>query len=342
VEYKDYYRTMGVSREASQDEIKRAYRKLARKYHPDISKEPDAEQRFKEVGEAYAVLGDAEKRAAYDRLGSDWRAGQEFRPPPDWGAGMGSGAATGAGGFNYGARGGFRSGNTSGAEYGADLGGFSDFFESLFGGEDFRRARAERGAGRYTRAGARGGDNHARIAISPEDAYHGAARSITLQSVEPDSSGRLRAKERTLNVRIPRGVYQGQHIRLAGQGNPGLGGGAAGDLYLEIDFQPHPLYRVEGRDVFLDLPIAPWEAALGATVRAPTPEGAPISFKVPAGARTGGRLRLKGRGIPANPPGDFYAVLQIVVPPATAAAEQDAWRELERKVPFNPRAQLGV
>ncbi|HEX5057071.1 MAG TPA: DnaJ C-terminal domain-containing protein [Gammaproteobacteria bacterium] len=342
MEYKDYYRIIGLGRDASQDEIKRAYRKLARKYHPDISKEPDAEQRFKELGEAYAVLGDPEKRAAYDRLGSDWRSGQEFRPPPGWGAG-----GFDHGGFNYGgAREDFGAEDAYAAESGADFGGFSDFFESLFGGADFRRARSQAGRGSAstanTRAGRAGMDSHARIAISPEDSYRGATRAITLQTVEPDPDGRLRRKQRTLNVRIPRGVYQGQHIRLAGQGNPGLGRGAAGDLYLEIDFQPHPIYRVEGRDVFLDLPITPWEAALGATVRAPTPEGPAISLKIPPGAQAGARLRVKGRGIPATPPGDFYTLLQIVVPPAGTGPEQEAWRELERKIPFNPRKQLGV
>lgn len=326
MEYKDYYRIMGLGRDATQEDIKRAYRKLARKFHPDLSKEPDAERRFKEVGEAYEVLRDPEKRTAYDRLGSDWRAGQDFRPPPGWERYSGTGAGEGARG------GGFSAEDLSGF-------GFSDFFENLFGGgryTDSGRARREGGRADFTR---RGEDSYARLEIAPEDAYHGAARSITLQVAEPGPDGRPHPKQRTLNVRIPRGVYQGQHIRLTGQGNPGRG--RAGDLYLEIDFQPHPLYRVEGRDVFLELPVAPWEAALGATVRAPTPAG-PVSVKIPAGARTGGRLRLKGHGIPADPPGDLYAVLQIALPPADTEAARDAYRELERRIPFNPRAHLGV
>lgn len=324
MEYKDYYRIMGVGREASQEEIKRAYRKLARKYHPDISKEPDAERRFKEVGEAYEVLKDPEKRAAYDQLGNSWQAGQEFRPPPGWERY----AET-----RHGNHGGFDEADVSGF-------GFSDFFENLFGG------RAYTQAGRSGRAGGAGfgypgEDSYARIAITPEDAYHGTTRAISLQTTEPGPDGRPRRKERTLSVRIPRGVYQGQHIRLAGQGGAGMGRGPAGDLYLEIEFQPHPFYRVEGRDVFLELPVTPWEAALGATVKAPTPAGS-VSLKIPAGSRSGSRLRLKGRGIPAEPPGDLYAVLQIALPPAETKAAAEAYGEFERKLAFNPRAHLGV
>ncbi|MGD8689459.1 MAG: DnaJ C-terminal domain-containing protein [Gammaproteobacteria bacterium] len=313
MEFKDYYKLMGVARDATQDEIKRAYRKLARKYHPDVSSEPDAEERFKEIGEAYEVLQDPEKRAAYDRLGADWKAGEEFRPPPDWNQGF----EFHGGGFTAG-----------------DAGGFSDFFESLFGRGGFgRSARRE--------FHARGEDTHARILVDLEDAYRGATRTVTLAHTELGPDGRPRTRERTLKVRIPKGIHAGQHIRLAGQGGAGLGRGKAGDLYLEVDFRPHAYFRVEGRDVYLDLPVAPWEAALGATVTAPTPAG-PVELKIPAGSGSGRKLRLKGRGIPGPTPGDFYAVLKIALPPADNASARKAYQDLASAQTFNPRAGLGV
>lgn len=310
MEYKDYYKLLGVSRDASQDEIKRAYRKLARKYHPDVSRESDAEEKFKGVGEAYEVLKDPEKRAAYDRLGANWRAGQEFHPPPDWDAGF----EFSGGGFS--------------PEDGAT---FSEFFESLF----------RRGAGGVHREEqafrARGQDHFARILIGVQDTYQGANRSVTLTAPELDQHGRLHTRERTLNIQIPKGIRQGQHIRLAGQGAPGSGG--AGDLYLEVAFQPHPFYRIEDRDVYLDLPVAPWEAALGATIQAPTPAGK-VELKIPAGSGSGRTLRLKGRGIPGNPPGDLYAVLRVVLPPADSEQAKALYRKMEQEMGFNPRARL--
>jgi len=313
VEFKDYYQTMGVARDATQDEIKRAYRKLARKYHPDVSKEPQAETRFKEVGEAYEVLKDPEKRAAYDQLGANWKAGQDFRPPPDWNQGF----EFHGGGFTD-----------------ADAAQFSDFFESLFGQGFGRTGQARTGFH------ARGEDAHARVLIDLEDAYRGASRTLTLKTTELGADGRPRLKERVLNVRIPKGVGQGQHIRLAGQGDPGIGQGRAGDLYLEIEFRPHRVYHVEGRDVFVDLPVAPWEAALGASVKAPTPTGT-VDLKVPAGSAGGRKLRLKGRGIPGSPAGDLYIVLKIVLPPADSAAARQAYEAMQR-LDFNPRAHMGV
>lgn len=312
MEYKDYYKIMGLSRSATQDEIKRAYRKLARKYHPDVSKESNAEQRFKEIGEAYEVLKDPEKRAAYDRLGADWRAGQEFRPPPDWDRG-----------FSF-AGGGFTPGDAS---------QFSDFFESLFG-----RGFAW-GGGREVQA--RGEDTYAKVVIDLEDAYHGATRTLNLRHTEVSPDGRPVVAERALNVRIPKGVRPGQHIRLAGQGGAGRGQGEAGDLYLEVELRPHPLYRVEGRDVFLELPVAPWEAALGASVKAPTPTGA-VDLKIPPGSANGRKLRLKGRGIPSKPAGDLYVVLQIALPPAETEAAKALYRKMAEELRFNPRRQLGV
>lgn len=312
MEYKDYYKIMGVARDATQDEIKRAYRLLARKYHPDVSKEPDAETRFKEVGEANEVLKDPEKRAAYDKLGANWQAGQDFRPPPDWNTG-----------FEF----------SGGGAGDADAAQFSDFFEALYG-RSF-------GTGRSHRA-ARGGDHHARILVDLEDAYSGAVRTITLQIPEVDAQGHVVMRERKLNVTLPRGIRAGQHIRLAGQGAPGPGQGLAGDLFLEIAFLPHPFYRVEQHDVYLDLPVAPWEAALGAALNVPTPGGI-VELKIPAGAASGSKLRLKGRGIPSSTPGDFYAVLKISVPPADNEAAKAAYRNMaEQFKSFNPRSRLGV
>lgn len=316
MEFKDYYKVMGVARDATEAQIKQAYRKLARKYHPDVSKEPDAEARFKDVGEAYEVLKSAEKRAAYDRLGSGPRPGEDFRPPPDWGSGFEfSGAGPGS------------------AEEGAD---YSEFFESLFGGAPGAGARARRGFG-----GGRGQDHHAKVMLDLDASLNGGARTITLRVPEIDAEGRLTAKERVLNVHIPKGILAGQTIRLAGQGAPPHGEGKAGDLYIEVDFEPHGRYRIDGRDLYLDLPVAPWEAALGATVKTPAPTGT-VELKIPPGSHAGSKLRLKGRGLPASPPGDFYVVLQIALPSAADEKAKAAYRALAEALPFNPRASLGV
>jgi len=317
MEFKDYYKIMGVKRDATQDEIKRAYRKLARKYHPDVSKEVDAEGRFKEVGEAYEVLKDPEKRAAYDQLGANWRAGQEFRPPPDWDQGF----EFHGGGFT-----------------GADTGQFSDFFESLFGRGGFTRGFGGRTQREFH---ARGEDTYAKVLIDLEDAYQGATRTLTLKHTELGPDGRPQLKERALNVHIPKGVRQGQHIRLAKQGGAGMGKGEAGDLYLEVEFRPHPFYKVEGKDVYLKLPVAPWEAVLGASVKVPTPTG-PIDLKIPTNSSGGRKLRLKGRGIPSKTPGDLYVVLQIALPKAATEAAKRAYEAFEQATKFNPRAHLGV
>lgn len=314
MDFKDYYKIMGLERDASQDDIKRAYRKLARKYHPDVSKESDAEQRFKELGEAYAVLKDPEKRAAYDQLGENWKAGQDFQPPPDWGAG-----------FEF---------------TGADFGGgsaHSDFFETLFG-RGFGSARSGHQQADFH---AHGEDHHAKVLIDLEDAYRGATREITLKTPEVDRGGHVVTKQRTLKVKIPKGVKQGQRIRLSGQGSAGHGKGRAGDLYLEVEFKPHRLFSVEGSDLFLELPITPWEAALGATVKAPTPEGA-VDLKIPKDTTTGRTLRLRGRGIPGTPPGDLYAHLKITVPAADNDAARDLYRKMESELAYNPRSKLGV
>jgi curved DNA-binding protein len=327
MEFKDYYKILGVERNASQDDIKRAYRKLARTHHPDVNKEAGAEAKFKEAGEAYEVLKDPEKRAAYNELGANWKQGQEFRPPPNWDQG-----------FEF-----------SGAGEGVDAAQFSDFFESLFGrmrggggagfgGAGFGGARGFSGTREFN---AQGEDHHAKVFIDLRDAYNEAKRSITLRVPEVDGQGHVAVKDRTLNVTIPKGVREGQHIRLAGQGSPGIGKGPPGDLYLEIAFAPDPVFRVDGKDIYIDLPIAPWEAALGASIKAPTPDGA-VMLKVPTGSTRGRTMRLKGRGIPGSPPGDFYAVLKIVTPPADTDKAKELYRQMEREMPFNPRAGLGV
>ena len=311
MEFRDYYQTLGVERTATADEIKRAYRKLARKYHPDVNKAPDAEQRFKEVGEAYAVLKEPDKRAAYDKFGANWKAGQDFQPPPGWDQGFE-----------------FRGGNA-----GDDAAGFSDFFESLFGG------RGRQGAAREPRWHAQGQDRHAKVMIDLGDAYRGARRGITLQVPSVDAQGRVSLAERTLEINIPRGIRAGQHLRLAGQGGPGLGDGPPGDLYLEIDFAPDARFRVDGRDVYIDLPLAPWEAALGAAVTLPTPEGS-VQLTVPPESQAGRNLRLRGKGIPGNPPGDLYAVVTIALPPARTDAAKDAYRAMASALAFDPRAHF--
>jgi curved DNA-binding protein len=307
VEYKDYYQALGVDKSASADDIKKAYRKLVRKYHPDVSKSKDADAKTKEINEAYGVLGDPEKRAAYDELGSARRPGQEFRPPPDWASSYG----------------------------GADMD--SDFFSDLFAH-----------VGRRSRAGARGGsfqmrgeDIHASIGIDLVDAYHGATRTVTMRAPQRDAAGRHVSTDKQLNVNIPKGVLPGQQLRLAGQGHPGVGGGPPGDLFLEIVLNPDPRYRVEGGNVYESVPVAPWEAALGAHITVPTPSGE-VEVKVPINSQTGRKLRLKARGIPANPPGDLYLVLEVVLPPADNDRARQLYETMAREFgAFNPRARTG-
>lgn len=305
MEYKDYYQTLGVEKTASPEEIKKAYRKLMRKYHPDVSKHTEADSKTKEINEAYGVLGDPEKRAAYDDLGRGRRAGQEFQPPPDWASAFGAGG-------------------------GADS---SDFFSDLFAH-----------VGRRSRAGGgfqmRGEDINATIAIDLRDAYQGVSRNVTMRVPQRDAGGRVAMQERSLSVTIPKGVLPGQQLRLAGQGHPGSGGGAPGDLFLEVVFNPDPRYRLEGGDVYESVPVAPWEAALGAKIAVPTPSGQ-VEVSVPAGSQTGRKLRLKGRGIPAATPGDLYLILEVVLPPADNDKARKLYETMARELAFNPRARIG-
>lgn len=314
MDYHDYYKTMGVARDATQDEIKRAYRKLARKYHPDVTDDPAGEKRFKEIGEAYAVLKDPEKRAAYDQLGADWQAGQDFRPPPGWNEGFEFSGTGGAGSAGFGD------------------GRYSDFFESLFG-----NAYTGQGFGGGREQFAQAQDKHARISIDLHDSYSGATRTISLGIPEVTADGHVITRERKLKVKIPQGIRSGQAIRLAGQG--GGGAGHAGDLYLEVEIKENPRYRVDGKDVYLDLPVAPWEAALGARVKVPLPSG-DLDLKIPAGSGQGRKLRMKGKGIPAKQPGDFYVVLNIVLPPADSDEAKALYEKMSEEMAFNPRAGM--
>ncbi len=320
MKFRDYYETLGLDRNASADDIKRAYRRLARKYHPDVSKEPDAEARFKEMKEAYEVLKDPEKRAAYDQFGENWEAGQEFQPPPGW-----DGSS-----FTYGG------GEFGGAEH------FSDFFETLFGGRGRERDPFGGGFSGYREARMNGEDVNARIQISLADSFHGATRQLALEVPEVGSDGRVVRRQKTLNVTIPKGITAGQRIRLEGQGGPAFGSGAKpGDLYLTVEFTPQPPFEARGRDIHVTLPVTPAEAVLGRTVKAPT-LGGTVEVRIPPGSSTGKKLRLKGRGLPGREAGDQIVELRIVVPEKPDSATRALYEELEKANPQNPRAGLGV
>jgi curved DNA-binding protein len=314
MEFKDYYQILGVPREATADEIKKAFRKLARKYHPDVSKEADAEARMQDLNEANAVLSDPEKRAAYDQLGRGYQPGQEFRPPPDWDAG-----------FEFSGRG-FAPGEA------AD---FSDFFAELFG-----RMGGARGfdPGQRAHFQARGEDHHAKVLLDLEDAFTGATRQISLRAPQTDAQGRVTLATRTLNVKIPQGVHAGQIIRLAGQGASGMGGAPAGDLMLEVRFKPHPRFRAHGRDLHLTLPVAPWEAALGAVLAVDLPQGS-VKVRIPEGAQSGRHLRVRGKGIPGPQAGDLLLDIQVVLPPADTARARALYETMAQELAFDPRRQ---
>ncbi|WP_028317662.1 DnaJ C-terminal domain-containing protein [Desulfobulbus elongatus] len=312
MEYKDYYKILGVARDATQDQIKQAYRKVARKYHPDVSKEANAEAKFKDIGEAYEVLKDPEKRAAYDKFGANWQEGQHFEPPPNWDAG-----------FEF-----------RGTGYtGADASGFSDFFESLFG-------HGQTGRQRTHVFRMKGEDQHAKIVIPLADAYRGARQTITLTRPVIDGDGRVSTSPHTLHVVIPKGIIEGQRIRLEGQGLPGHGGGPAGDLYLEIVFQEDPVFHAEKRDIHLTLPVTPWEATLGATLTVPT-LGGHVQVKIPPNSQGGKKLRLKGKGLcSASHQGDQIVTLQIVLPEPRTEEQRRLYRTMAEQMPFNPRSGL--
>ena len=324
MEFKDYYKILEVPREASQDDIRKAYRKLARKYHPDVSKEPNAEARMRDINEANDVLRDAEKRTAYDGLAAEVSGANGAAPGPGWDRGFEFSGANGA--------------EPSQAE-------FRDFMAGLFKQAAQQRRTQGRGQGFDSGQGQaqnfRGEDHHADIEITLEDSFAGVTRELSLRSVQLDARGQPQLVNRTLSVKIPAGVKAGQMIRLAGQGMPGEGSGAAGDLFLTVHFAAHPVYQIDGRDLTMKLPITPWEAALGGKVHAPTLAGA-VEVNIAAGSKQGGKLRLRGKGLPGDPPGDLYLVLDIVWPPADSEATRAAYEQLAKVAAFNPRRHLGV
>lgn len=336
VTFQDYYSTLGVSRDASPDEITKAFRGLARKYHPDLNKSPDAEAKFKQLNEAYEVLRDADKRKRYDALGENWKAGQEFQPPPDFenifqqfmGANRGD-----AGGrvFQF-SRGG--SGGT----------GFSDFFDMLFGAgmhgmsedemRDRHRRRFDDDQSYFQRNGE---DRHAAISITLDEAYRGTTRILSFESIEPNENGKLERQEKTASLKVPAGITDGKTLRLRGQGYVGLGGGHTGDLLVKVNVAPHPIYSLEGSNVVTKLPVSPWEAALGTKVRVPTLDGE-VAMKIPPGAQSGTRLRLKGKGFPKKDGrGDMVVEIKIVLPQQLTDKERELFTELQNVSTFNPR-----
>lgn len=313
MDFKDYYKTLGVAPEATADEIKRAFRKAARKYHPDVNKGAGTEAKFKDVNEAYEVLKDPEKRGAYDQLGAEPKPGAAgFEPPPGWEEG-----------FRF-----SQAGPDSDEVY-------SDFFENLF-----RRGNGPAGGMGSRGRMQQGADSHAKLHVDIEDAYTGATRVLSLRMPVVGPDGAVSMQDRKISVQIPKGIAEGQHIRLAGQGAPSAGTGPSGDLFLEVSFAAHPVYRPEGKNLHLDLPIAPWEAALGGKVVMPTPSGK-VDLRIPKNARSGQKLRLKGKGLPGTPPGDIFATLKIVNPKVSTDEARGLFEKMAKEMHFNPRAHLG-
>lgn len=331
MQFPDYYATLGVARDASQDEIKKAYRRLARKYHPDVSKEADAGKRMAAVNEANEVLCDPEKRKVYDAVGHQaWaqgaRSADDVRPPPGWNQGFAHAAGAGGRAHRY----------SNSHEFGQD---YSEFFESLFGQSARANARHRTASAAPGGQGWRGEDQHAEITLDLAEAYAGAKRTLKLQGIKIDASGQVVPQERILDVKIPAGVAQDQLIRLAGQGQPGVGGGEPGDLFLKVHIREDGKLHVRGRDVHMRVVVTPWEAALGADIEVATPGGT-MTVAVPAGSVLGRKLRLRGKGIPGRSPGDLYLELDIAVPSAVTDEQKAAWAALAKAYPgFNPRPQ---
>ncbi|MDH5355986.1 MAG: DnaJ domain-containing protein [Gammaproteobacteria bacterium] len=309
MKYQDYYQILGVSRDADEAEIKKSYRKLARQYHPDVNSEASAEEKFKQVNEAYEVLKDAEKRQAYDRFGTDWKHGHEFS-----GAGRGGAYSGGGGGFSG--------------------GDFSDFFESIFGG-GFQQQTG--GRTRQARTAPNGEDHQLKLNISLEEAYHGGTKTIQFSQKNPSSSGHSAVEMKKLKVNLPKGVAQGQKIRLSKQGHPAPGGGQPGDLYLEMDILPHPYFKLDGNDVIFRLPITPWEAAQGTTLQVPTLSGK-VDLKIKPGMQSGQKMRLKGKGMPGPTGGDQLVEIMIQTPPVQNEEDEKFYRQMKKQFDFNPRS----
>lgn len=320
MDYKDYYKILGVDRKASQDEIKKAYRRLAKQYHPDVNKTAEAEEKFKSIGEAYEVLKDPEKRQTYDQFGSQWKQAGS--------AGAGAGGFGGGWDFSGGAR---QGGHVD----------FSQFFEEMFGGAQ-QSSHSQWSNDGFASGHARpskGEDLKTTINIDIEDSFNGINRSINLKLPDVDARGRVTNVTKTLNVKVPKGIQQGQTIRLSGQGGVSSTGGTRGDLLLEVNFNEHRLYELEGKDIYLNLPLAPWEAALGARVEIPTLSGK-IGLKIPADSQQGRKFRLKDRGLPGKEAGDFYIVLQITLPPSSDAQAKAFYQQMQDTLDFNPRQYL--
>jgi len=323
VQYKDYYKILGISRDASKDEIQRAYRKLARKFHPDLNKEAGSEEKFKEINEAYEVLKDPAKREKYDQFGSNWQQGDNFQPPPGW---------------QY--RSDFGRGQQGPQEsffWSSDGGAYSDFFEALFGGRFHENVKGAQGGQPFS-INRRGSDHEAVLRISLEEAFRGGTKTITMQSTGPGMDGNLSSREKRYDVKIPPGIMPGQKIRLSGQGGKGSGSGGSGDLYLKVEIEPHPRFRLEGYDLYTELAITPWEAALGAQIDVQTLDET-VTLKVPPGTQSGQKLRLRAKGMP-NPKGwrgDLYAVMKIKVPKKLSKKERQLFEELTKVSSFNPR-----
>ena len=306
MKYQDYYQILGVPRDADTADIKKAYRKLARKYHPDVNQQAGAEEKFKQVNEAYEVLKDSDKRQAYNRFGSDWKHGQQFE-------------GAGVGGFGHGAHAG---------------GDFSDFFESIFGGGGFQQGHGspfQQGPRGPRARPRRGADLSLRLDITLEEAYAGGAKTIQFARSTDDS------EMKKLKINIPRGVRSGQKIRLARQGQAAPAGGEAGDLLLEMNILPHRMFRLDDRDVILRLPVAPWEAALGSTLKVPTLSGS-VELKIKPGMQSGQKMRLKGKGMPGTPPGDQFVEIMIQTPAADSDSERQFYEDMRARFNFNPRS----
>ena len=308
MQIKDYYKILGVPRDADEKAIKQAYRRLARKYHPDVSKEANAEEKFKELQEAYEVLKDQEKRQAYDKFGEHWKAGREYQAH--------------AGGPHAGV---YRESMRP-----EDFEQFSDLFGSIFG--DFAKSGRQQ-------AGWRGQDEYASISVTLEEAYKGVMKTLTLDAWELDAHGQPQRRQRTLRVKIPAGVTDDQRIRLAGQGQKGRARGGNGDLYLTVTIKPHDAYRVKRRDLYLDVPVTPWEAALGARITVSTLAGK-LKLTIPANSQSGTELRLRGMGLPGYPPGDLYAVLKVVLPEPRGESDRELYRKMQQTMNFDPRSSM--
>lgn len=324
MQHKDYYKILGIKRYTTQNDLKRAYRKLARKFHPDVSKERNADEKFKELNEAYDILKDPEKREAYHLDNPDNHAGPDgFRPPTNWQRSFG-----------------YKHSKHIHDDIQSDSVGLSSFFNRVRGGASSTKNKRSGTQNSSKKGSSKKGQNvHSKVVIDLEDSINGATRSLIIQIPETDDHGRVVNNQRTLNVKIPKGARQGQTIHLAGQGKPGIGGGPAGDLLLEVIFSTHKLYRLVGQDIYLDLPVSPWETALGTTIQIPTPSGN-VDIKITEDSQHGQKLRINDRGLPGENPGDFFVVLEIVLPPATDPKARAIYEQIRDQLDFNPRNDL--